>query len=435
MKRALALALIATLLVGCGSADGKTEANDGKNIELNIMHFATKEAAKTDPKAAAVQKQLTKYMEQNKEVKLNITEMSHDDYQMKIQQLAAADSMPDVFMLKGAWVDTFRENNLIADVSSYIDSYEYKDMYYDGIFKIATRGNEIFGVPYEGNASTTYVYYNKEMWKDIGFDTFPDNWNDVFVAIDKFKEKGITPFGLGNKDKWPYESCVLSTLGNRFTGPEWTESIIAKDGKAKFTDPEFVAALQLTSDLAKAGAFNPDMNSVDNNMTQSQFINGNVSAIIEGYWAKSTILNSGSEEFVKNVGIAPLPQPENAKGSINSAAGGAGWFFAINGKLEGEKKDQAAELILNLCGKEYAEYITGVGGEIGPCKVEVDTSKFDPLTQEYLELTNTYEIVPVYDVWMSPEVIDVMNTSLQGVLGGISTPEEAAEAMQQALEE
>lgn len=435
MKKVLLLALISSLLVGCSSSDKNEQTNAGSDTELNIMHFATKEAAKTDPKAAAIQKQLDKFMEENKDIELNITEMSHDDYQMKIQQLAAADSMPDVFMLKGAWVDTFRENNLIADVSSYIDEYEYKDMYYDGIFKIATRDDEIFGVPYEGNTSTTYVYYNKEMWKSIGFESFPDNWDDVFVAIEKFKEKGITPFGLGNKDKWPYESCVLSTLGNRFTGPEWTQSIIAKDGKAKFTDPEFVAALQLTSDLAKAGAFNEDMNSVDNNMTQSLFINNKVSAIIEGYWAKATILANGSEEFIKNVGIAPLPQPKNAKGSINSASGGAGWFFAINGQLEGEKKDKAAELILNLCGKEYAEYITGTGGEIGPCKVDVDTSKFDSLTQDYLALTNTYEIVPVYDVWMTPEVIEVMNTSLQGILGGMLTPEDAAKAMQQALEE
>ncbi len=55
---------------------------------------------------------------------------------------------------------------------------------------------------------------------------------------------------MGNKPNWPAESCWLSTLGDRFTGPDWTQSILEGSG-AKFTDEAFVKALTAFQELAQ----------------------------------------------------------------------------------------------------------------------------------------------------------------------------------------
>ncbi len=436
MKKVLFFVLVLTtafvVFIGCSA---KEDVGQSDTVSLSLMHFATKEGASTDGRAAAIQEQLARFAEMYPEIVIENTEMSHDDYQVKIQQLAATDSMPDVFMLKGPWINTFEENELISDIAADIDAYEFSDLYFDNIFRIATRGSKIYGLPYEANTSTTYVFYNKEMWREAGFDEFPKTWDEMFIANEYFKSQGIPMIGLGNKDKWPAGSSILSTLGDRFTGSAWTQSIIQNDGDAKFTDSEFVAALQLLADLAAADAFNADFNSVNNNQTQALFRQGKYASIIEGSWAMSGILGEATDEMKDNIGVAALPMPSNAKGEANSSAGGAGWFFAINADLEGAEREAAITLLFTLLGKEYSEYVAINYSEPTPMKVDVEATGLLQVQEEFLALNASYNIIPVYDVWMTPQVIEAMNTSLQGLLAGTRTPEEVGQAIQDAQDQ
>ena len=50
---------------------------------------------------------------------------------------------------------------------------------------------------------------------------FPSTWEDVEKASEYFNGKGITTVAFGNGGKWQANSDFLSTLGNRYTGPDW----------------------------------------------------------------------------------------------------------------------------------------------------------------------------------------------------------------------
>ena len=433
MKKFFSVLLVAIIAVATVFAQGGSEAKDG--VEISLMHFATREGGRTDIRAKAVNELLDKWVAEHPDVTLEVSELAHDDYQVKIQAMAAAGELPSVYMLKGPWIDTFKNNDLLDDISDDIKAYEHYDDWFDGIFRIATRGDEIYGVPYEANTSTCYVYYNKQLWKDAGYDEFPTTWEEMFEANEYFKSIGVPMIGLGNKDKWPLGSCVLSTLGDRFTGSQWTQDIIANNGKAKFTDPEFVAALTLIDDLRKAGAFNVDANMISNNVTQSLFMEGKYACEIEGSWALSAILAEATPEMIENIGIAKLPMPEGGKGNPNAASGGAGWFYAIADGLSEEERAAALDLVFSLVGIEYAEKVSGEGKEPSPFAVDYgDVSSLPQVKQDFLTLTAGYDIIPVYDVWMSPVVIDAMNTSCQEMLNGMKTPAQVAETIQKAYE-
>lgn len=92
---------------------------------------------------------------------------------------------------------------------------------------------------------------------------------------------GVTPIVFGNSDLWNAESCIFSTLGNRVHGTEWYESIRNNSGAA-FTDQVFIDALHALYDLAAAGGFNSDINSVNGDIQSMYFMNADGAMTIDG---------------------------------------------------------------------------------------------------------------------------------------------------------
>ena len=55
------------------------------------------------------------------------------------------------------------------------------------------------------------VIYDKAMWKEAGYDTFPSTWEDVEKASEYFQEQGIdtVAFGNGGNGRQPVISFLL----------------------------------------------------------------------------------------------------------------------------------------------------------------------------------------------------------------------------------
>lgn len=434
----LVFLMMAVVFAGCGqqnvaapSGSSATPATaTAENLTLNIVHQYAKEDNANSHDGTIWNGMTDKYVADHPNVKFNVMGMNQADMATKIQAQAAADDLPDVFFLKGSWVSNFVKNNLVLDFTPYLDKSGTKDAYKPACFEPFTRDSKLYGMPIQF-ASTSYVYYNADLWKSIGHDTFPTDWNEIKAAAAKFKAKGIVPFAAGNKDKWFFESCWLSTLGDRFTGTDWTRNLIANNGKAKFTDPEFVSSLQFMQDLAKGGLFNADFNSVTNTQSISLYAEGKAAATVDGYWAIASILNQASPETVKATKMTVLPAVPNGKGDASMASGGGGWAVTANGHLEGAQCDLAADYCLYMTGLDYSNKLAQNYGEIGACNVTgVDMSKYDQLTQDYVVLVNKIKFTPIYDIQMEGAVIEVMNTSMQEMLNGAKTAQQVAQEIQ-----
>ena len=234
-------------------------------------------------------------------------------------------------------------------------------------------------------------------------------------------------------------SDFISTLGNRYTGPEWFASLIAKSGAA-FTDEEFVKALAETKHLfTETNIFNKDFNTVTNEDAREYFISGDAAAFIGGNWDWSYIwqtLKDSNEEKYNNMGIAVLPQPADATEAPDSQNIGLGYAIAINPKVaeDPDKLAAAIDLAQELTGPAFSTYVAenyALGGLTSAG--DVDLSKFDPITAAFYNWsyvdTSTCEI---YDSYISSAVWDVFNTDVQSMLNGDLTPEQVAENAQAA---
>lgn len=427
--KVLAIVLAMTMgVTACGgTSSGSSEQGDDQ-IELTVSHYYLEEDRASNAVGDSYLAMTENWIAENPDITVTQQAMSQADYATKIQAQAAVNELPDVFMVKGSWIDNFVENDVIIPINDYLDTYEYKDKFREGTFDAAMRDGNIYGVPNQLSI-TSVVYYNEELWKSIGYDEFPDNWEDIEAAAEKFNEQGIATISLGNSEKWPVESCILSTVGDRYTGTEWTNSIIANDGQAKFTDEAFVAALNKLQELSIAKVFNPDFNTITETQAVEYYSQGKAASVVSGHWTVSSIQSFASEEVLNNTKVAVLPTVNGEE--ADSISGGCGWYFAVNKNLTGEELEAAMDFVFKTSGYEMSEYAANKYGIMGAGLVEdVDTTQFPQLTQDFITLVNDLDFTPVYDLVMDGAVIEVMNTGLQDLLNGNKTPEALAAEIQ-----
>jgi raffinose/stachyose/melibiose transport system substrate-binding protein len=413
--------------IACMVLAGCSKKTDDK-VTLDVSHFMTYETRNESTEINAYHIMKDKFLAAHPDVSLNETILEQTDYQTKVMALAASDEMPDIFFTKGSWVDNFYDNNLMLDLTGKIDLSQFRE----GAFTSVTRNGKVFGIPTQ-LSYTSIVYYNAQMFADIGYDHFPATWAELVDADAKFKAKSITTIAIGNKDRWPFESCVFSAMGDRFTGMEWTQSIIQKDGKAKFTDPEFVEALKYAQQMA--GMFNKNFNEITNSQGDMLYCNGKAAVNIEGMWNIPYLIANADSTVLANTHLAILPSFPGQKGDVNATSGGSGWVQSINANLTGAKLDAAVEYVKQTVGREYNQFLIDDSGQLGPIEVTPkDRNALPAIAQEYLDLSAKVTLVPIYDIQMDGSVIDVMNSKLQALLAGQETPEAVAQAIQAVQE-
>lgn len=466
----LCTAMAASMLAGCGSssddtaapapaeeapaeeaddaeepaADDAAEAPAGEGLaytgDLNLMHYSTSEESEGNGGSDGFRTMIAEWKEANPGINLVENVLANDEYKTQIATLAAADDLPDVFLLQGMNTVAWAEQGLVMEMSDIIANSPYAADYGEDYFTpFKTADGKVYALPALTGGTCTVVIYDKQMWKDAGYDSFPDKWEDVLAAKDYFSGEGIDTIAFGNSGKWQANSCFLSTVGTMFTGKDWFESLINKGGAA-FTDDAFVKALEFTQEAFASGVFNADFNAVSNEDAREYYIAGDAAAFIGGNWDVSyimaTLLESDEDKY-NNIGFATFPAVDGASES-NMQNIGMGYGMAINAKVaeDPDKLAAAIDLIYKLTGPDFANYVAENYALGGLTSVDdVDLSAFDQITQDFYNWSYV-DTTPceIYDSYISSAVWDILNTELQDMLNGDADPATVAADAQAAYE-
>ena len=442
LSTVLATAMIASLGVTASAATDVAANELAYKGELEIMHYSTSEESEGNGGSDGFRTVLAAWDEAHPDITLNQNVLANAEYKTQIATLAAAGDLPDVFLLQGMNTKDWAKQGLIMDLTDTIKASPYYNDYVQNYFTPFTDGDSIYGYPVLTGGTCTVVIYDKAMWKEAGYDAFPTTWEDVEKAAEYFNGQGITTVAFGNGGQWQANSDFLSTLGNRYTGPDWFLSLINKDGAA-FTDEAFVKALKETQHLFnETDIFNEDFNAVTNEDAREYYISGDAAAFIGGNWDESYIwatLKESDEEKWNNMGFAVLPQPADATEAPNSQNIGLGYAVAINSKLadDPDKLAAAIDLAQEVTGPAFASYVAENYALGGLTKVgDVDLSQFDQITQDFYNYSYVdTEPCEIYDSYITNAVWDVLNTDLQSMMNGEIAPEDVAANAQKAYEE
>lgn len=426
------LALSLVLLASCGSNDDSGEgSSDNESSDIKFMNYFTEGDDSAGVKAQ--RKMVKKFEEENPDINIDSTKLSHDGYFDKIKTLAAGNELPDVFIAQGSMIQSFADGGLIKPLNKILDKHpDWKDGFVEGSLDTFKYKNKFYGIPFNGGP-THVIYYNKDILSDVGYDKFPSTWDDFLDLIDKLKDKGVTPISLGNKDKFVLQSVYLSTLGNRFTGTDWFNNLL-KDKGAKFTDPEFVKSLKTLKNLADNGAFNDDMNSLDDTEQMRPYYKGKAAMTINGNWGSEQIEDNAPDDIYKATDVAIFPKVPNEKGPDNAVAGGAGGAYVINANVSDEKEKKIVKFLQKLTGEKSGETVIKEGGL--PIVQVDDVEKYDmkPLEKKVYNLVQDSEYVDIYDSKLSPSVVSKMEDDLQKLVIDKESPEQVAKDIQSEYE-
>lgn len=466
----LTVAMAATMLAGCGDNAGKndnpssnggdtqqtTPANNNGGADnnggesnnggdglaytgtLTLMHYSTSEESQGNGSSDGIRTMIANWDAAHPDITLEQNVLSSDDFKTQIATLAAANDLPDVFMLQGMNTASWAAQGLVMDLTDIAAASPDSANYNTDFFGPFTVNGKIYALPTVSGGTCTVVMYDKRVWGD----TFPSTWAEVEEKAADIIAEGKTPIAFGNGGQWQANSCFLSCLGDRYTGEDWFWSLVNKEGAA-FTDTEFVAALaEMQRLFTQTELFNKDFNAVSNEDAREYYISGQATAFIGGNWDTSyigTTLKDAGDDLYENTGFAVLPQSADATHQRNSQNNGFGFGVAINAKLadDPDKLAAAIDLAYTLAGADFAEYVAsnyGLGALVKAS--DVDWSGFDQFDIDFYNFTFVdNSSSPIYDSFIDGAVWGVLNQDLQAMLNGSMDPETVAANAQASYEE
>ena len=388
--------------------DAYTEMDEGKAkvMEAAIAEFETKYPGTT------------------------ITREVQDFENMKtlLKTALASGTGPDivVFAPGAGFMGPLVDAELLLPLNEYQEQYGWKDRIYPWTWDSVSFDGNVYGIGNE--LEMIGVYYNNDLFTELGL-TPPTTLEEYVQIADKCKAAGYIPIAFANKPGWP-AFHTFSAYANNLAGKEGMDAVFASE--KPWTDPEFVQSIQIPFvDQNQAGYFIPSPNAVDYQEGNELFYSGQTCMHLTGMWLLGDIL--ANSEF--EVGFFALPAPE---GKETMPPGGMG--SAVMASAATKSPDEAAAFMDILFSEEFAKNWYEMGAVIPPINVDPTGYEMNDLFRFFVNTIREasqpgspglgYNI----DVLTPPEFNTVMLDGFQAVLNGDRTPEEQAQALQEAWE-
>ncbi len=357
---------------------------------------------------------IKEFEDDNPDVKINLEMVSWNQCQDKATNLAIAGDPPAMAYMGARVLKQLYNGGMIVEVPM---TEEEKASYYPSMLEAVSSEGKILGIPVA--ASTRALYYNKDLFKQAGLDENqpPQTWEQLYKMGMTIKEKtGVHGIGIAGK---AHDSTFLEYLsfaaGNN-------ARVIDEKGNIIFNNDNNIEALKQFVKLKDIAVDNPT------SMLRADFNNifnqKNVAMHINGPWFRNQI----NEDI--NWGIAPVPYgPKNSEPSsiliVDSMA-----IFKGSGVEDIAIK--FAKYITNP--KHQFRYEKEYGlTPVRPVAGVDEMMKEDPTWIAFINVVNNAIPEPLMEDYRAMQ--DVIIDTIQAVLLGDETVEEAAENAQADLED
>ncbi|WP_459281598.1 ABC transporter substrate-binding protein [Paenibacillus vandeheii] len=376
------LVLCIGLLSACGSMKeeaGTSSDNPVKNIKLvfwNTSYPTIDANDKTKKKEDFyIYKAIKRYEAAHPGITIDIQDVPDGTNAMtKFQTAGIAKNGPDITNL---W-----SGNYTLDLKQYLQPLNpyLKQEQIDGLtgWSAATENfadqGTIYGIP-DGSDGTIGILYNKKLFAEAGIDPEKlslQNASQFMDMLQKIKDKGITPIGMGDDGDFVY---FLDYWFAQMVGTAGINDITT--GKMKFNNPTLLHVVQEYIQLYKNGY-------VTNDQPQTQFYNGKVALIFGGYG----YINEARTALGDNLGMFKIPDFSESALVHDGGVGGSGADFVVS--KSSEHPEEAVQFILFLLSEEeqIARFKEGYGKLLNVKNVEVSKLTDDQLIIRQQEWAN-----------------------------------------------
>ncbi|GHV66947.1 hypothetical protein AGMMS49928_02850 [Spirochaetia bacterium] len=446
MKNGKRLFMLCVVLLAAGivfAGGGNQAKTSPGQTEIKVLNYLDMTAANGALEITNVWDAFTKA---NPDINVIREDLFNEPFHQKVEAYAAAGSLPDVIY---AWPSgrstTLHTNKLLKDLGPLAAKDNLASVMLPGSLLPGAQGGGYLAILPRAMTSSHAFYINNEVLKDAGL-TPAKTYAELKAQVPVLKAKGYETIIMANQDDWVMQSCLFSMVAGRFCGAGWEQKILS--GQAKFTDPDFVAALNFIKTLYDDGVIPRTALTTEYGASIGQFATNRSAYYVDGDWRIGAFITDQStgQALISpsrqaNFQITVFPDIEGAKvNKSTSGILGTGWGMNANIASGSAKEDAAWKLVKWLSGKETQIWLLESGGITTPTRTDIAVGglKLEPLQIAGSQLAGQYSTttVVVDGVFEGP-VYTPLNVGLQAIgLGGTraQTPQQVAQAAQTAFE-
>ena len=401
-----------------------TDTAAPKPVTINWWHISTK-----DPGLSFWQKMANDYMAAHPNVTIKITVLENEAFKTKLTTVMQSGEVPDIFQSWGGGdMNSQVAAGLLQDITPALDADggAWRGTFAPGALAVYSYQGKNYGVPWD--MGMVGWWYNKDLFTKAGIANPPTTWTEFLADVNALKAAGITPISVGEGDKWP-GMHIWSYLATRIGGQAAFDAAYTQKGS--FTDPAFVQAGEKLKELIALQPFQPGYLNATHDEMQATFGNGKAAMELSGQWAPSVeSANAADKKGVANLGLFNFPAIEGGAGDVTDVIGG-GNGFAIGKNAPPEAIDFVKFLTTADAQSQMAGLGMGIpvvkGGEAGLKDANMVAVQKDFAAAKYFQL--------YYDQYLPPAMGSVLNDAVQTIFAGTATPEQAAQAIQDAAKQ
>ncbi len=422
-KRFLVVA-IAVLVVASMFAGGGSDSGSSATVTLNVMGYGDN----SNSEGQTFKRICEEFMAENPDVKIEYELLYDEAYHQKVVARMAAKDYPDVAYMgaDARWGASWQEAGQQVDNTAYypanIDASLVPDFFGTGVKPY---------LPLGGSNYCTVVGVNMALLDQIG-GKLPETYADLVELAKLCKANGIECISTHGADSWVWGSCVMSGIVPRTTGDtKWIEKAVA--GQVKFTDPGFVAALDVLAQWTKDGVLDPNSVLTDNGTGLSNFQNGKYLMYIDGQWGFGEANLGAITQDVKLIAIPAVPGEKAYSGAM-AGAWQVGYGITKQGASDPAVLDAAKRWMAHYFSYDETVQRLQDGAISAPIiKGFVTPEGMDPMVAEKATL-GAYPSCYVIDSYLTGAANDALNAGMQDIVAGRTTAAQLAEVVQKAFD-
>ncbi|MCR5776089.1 MAG: extracellular solute-binding protein [Lachnospiraceae bacterium] len=438
---AVAATLAASMLTGCGSSSQGTSAStetagkdsaaseaagnalseaakkygaeySGDAVDLSFWYLSTRQEG-TD--------ELIKvWNEVNPSIKVTASYYDTDGIKDACKTAAQSGSMPSMwFNWGGALGQYYVENGVTYDLTEYAKEHDWENRVNGGALSLVNLGGQISGYPTSFNVIG--MYYRTDIFEECGIE-IPKTIDEFDAACATLKEHGYTPVTTAGLNGWHVMRLVEQFIEAE-AGADEHDKLQALE--TSWNTDAVIKGLERYKKYCENGYFPDGFVTANPDDTYMAFAQGAAAMDIQGQWYDSALQNNGMQ--LDNVSWFPFP---SGTGRMSAFAE----MTQFSAKLTEDELNAAMAFNHFLYSNEAAkEYPTYYNLPLPYADADPVDAVVNPNVQNMLDTASSGGTFTITDQAFPTEVADVLFSYQDAIANGQSTPEEAAAAIDEAI--
>lgn len=417
-KKLLAVLIITVFLVSifsaCGSSDTKTDAGEQKQVTISVF------GVPNDWREAGNLLEAT-FMEKYPNIKIEDIAYVADSLTF-IKTRAAAGDLPDITEINNdeSGLRLAKEGMMMdlkdLEATKHINPKLLKDH--------TLPNGMVFGLAQ--GSSTSFIYYNKNIFKQVGIDKLPADFDEFLAVCQKIQDAGITPIALPGQDLWnigfAYDWMLANMMGAKWGPGKYQEML--QDGSFSLDNPEGIEVLTNVQKVSKY--FQKGVTSASETAAMDLFAQEKAAMVFGGSWIAGLADKTGfagaffppfNRKGVTELWVENSPESAIGASTTNSAP---------------EYVDAKTKFLEFWFGPEGYQIEQNARGNI-PSIDNAQNVKIMEDIKNLIPVLNSSNAIPFNCNALSSQAIDVLTSGLQEMYIGATTPEVLAKKITEAI--